>query len=107
METNRERQQVAAMLRESVCSDEYLDTAIANALLDTTGEELRPIADVLADLIDPICHVVGTICDDSYDKSGVYYHELSCGHTCKTDYHEPPAFCDQCGSRIVKEPDGN
>lgn len=57
----------------------------------------------LADLIDPTCHVIGTISQDWSDGSTVYTHELSCGHTCRTDWPEPPAFCDECGARVVSE----
>lgn len=57
---------------------------------------------VLADLIDPTCHVVGTI---SYDWSDgtEYAPELSCGHTCYTHYPDPPAFCDKCGASVVEK----
>ena len=49
------------------------------------------------------CKVVGTISMDWSDGSTVYTHELSCGHTCRTDWPEPPAFCDECGARLVSE----
>lgn len=55
----------------------------------------------LADLIDPTCHVVSTISQDWSDGSTVYVHELSCGHTCRTDWPEPPAYCAECGARVV------
>lgn len=29
-------------------------------------------------------------------------HELSCGHTCYTSLPEPPAYCDECGARVVE-----
>lgn len=57
---------------------------------------------VLADLIDPTCHVVGTISQDWSNGSTVYAHELSCGHTCYTSLPEPPAYCDECGARVVE-----
>jgi hypothetical protein len=59
----------------------------------------------LADLIDPTCHVVGTISQDCSDGSTVYAHELSCGHTCYTSLPEPPAYCDECGARVVSRND--
>lgn len=55
----------------------------------------------LADLIDPTCHVIGTTSQDWSDGSTVYVHELSCGHTCRTDWPEPPAYCAECGARVV------
>ena len=57
----------------------------------------------LADLIDPTCHVIGTTSQDWSDGSTVYTHELSCGHTCRTDWTEPPAFCDECGARVIDD----
>lgn len=49
------------------------------------------------------CKVVGTISMDWSDGSTVYVHELSCGHTCRTDWPEPPAYCAECGARVVSE----
>lgn len=59
--------------------------------------------DRLAYLIDPTCHVIGTTSQDWSDGSTVYTHELSCGHTCHTDWTEPPAFCDECGARVIDD----
>ena len=57
--TSDERREVAARLRESVNTGEYLDEAVANAILQTMGEVHRPIGSVLADLIDPTCSNCG------------------------------------------------
>ena len=57
----------------------------------------------LADLIDPTCNVVGTISMDWSDGLTVYEHELSCGHTCRTVWQNPPAYCDKCGARVVDD----
>ena len=59
----------------------------------------------IADLIDHTCHVVGTFSVEWGDGETIYYHELSCGHTCKTSEPEPPAFCDECGCRVVRDDD--
>lgn len=59
------------------------------------------IFDRLADLIDPTCRVVSTISQDWSDGSTFYAHELSCGHTYTTDWPEPPAYCAECGARVV------
>lgn len=59
----------------------------------------------LANIIDPTCHVVGTISQDWSNGSTVYAHELSCGHTCYTSLPEPPAYCDKCGARVVSGDD--
>lgn len=55
------------------------------------------------DATERTCKVVGTISMDWSDGSTVYEHELSCGHTCHTDWTEPPAFCGECGARVVDE----
>lgn len=57
----------------------------------------------LADLIDPTCHLVGTTLQTWTDGSHAFDHELSCGHTCETVWAKPPAYCPQCGSRVVDE----
>lgn len=51
--TSDERREVAARLRQASHTDSNLDVSIAIAILDTIGEVQRPIAAVLADLIDP------------------------------------------------------
>lgn len=66
----------------------------------------RGILDELADLMDPTCHVVGTISFDLPDGTE-YVHKLSCGHTCYTYCPEPSAFCDKCGCRVTKEEENN
>ena len=50
-----------------------------------------------------VCEVVSTISMDWSDGSTVYWHELSCGHTRETRLPEPPAFCDECGARVVDD----
>lgn len=58
----------------------------------------------LADLIDPTCHLVGTTSEEGlYDGLTIFRHELSCGHTCETVWLEPPAYCDECGARVVDD----
>lgn len=60
---------------------------------------------VLADLIDPTCHLVGTTLQTWTDGTRAFYHELSCGHTCETVWAKPPAFCNECGARVVERGD--
>ena len=57
----------------------------------------------LADLIDPTCEVVGTTSEEGLYGPTIFHHELSCGHTCDTGWHEPPRYCDECGARIVDD----
>lgn len=102
--TSDERREVAARLRQASHTDANLDVTIAIAILDTIGEVHRPIAAVVADLIDPTCHLVGTTSEEGlYDGLTIFRHELSCGHTCETVWLEPPAYCDECGARVVDD----
>ena len=102
--TSDERREVAEKLRHASHTDANLDVTIAIAILDTIGEVHRPIAAVVADLIDPTCHVVGTTSEEGlYDGLTIFRHELSCGHTCETVWLEPPAYCDVCGARVVDD----
>lgn len=104
--TSDERREVAEKLRHASHTDANLDVTIAIAILDTIGEVHRPIAAVVADLIDPTCHLVGTTSEEGlYDGLTIFRHELSCGHTCETVWLEPPAYCDVCGARLVSDDD--
>lgn len=109
MMNNDERQKVAKRLRglrgyeadgKKLCS--------CYDVLDALGIENRIVCsrtgvDRLADLIDPTCHVVGTISQDWSNGPTVYVHGLSCGHASHTSMPEPPAYCDECGARVVDE----
>lgn len=102
--TSDERREVAEKLRHASHTDANLGVTIAIAILDTIGEVHRPIAAVVADLIDPTCHLVGTTSEEGlYDGLTIFRHELSCGHTCETVWLEPPAYCDVCGARVVDD----
>lgn len=102
--TSDERREVAEKLRHASHTDANLDVTIAIAILDTIGEVHRPIAAVVADLIDPTCYLVDTTSEEGlYDGLTIFRHELSCGHTCETVWLEPPAYCDVCGARVVDD----
>lgn len=109
MATSEERREVARKLRELTVCDGVDAFDIAKALrLEAVSRTEYDTESVrrLADLIEPqerTCKVVGTISMDWSDGSTVYSHELSCGHTRKTSMPEPPAFCDECGARVVSE----
>lgn len=100
---------IAASLRELDIHDwyDYADEidSLESIIECNVGQrfESQPWWHRLADLIDPTCKVVGTISMDWSDGSTVYSHELSCGHTRETSMPEPPAFCDECGARVVSE----
>lgn len=57
----------------------------------------------LADLIDPTCHLVETTSEEGVYGPTIFHHELSCGHTCDTAWAEPPAYCCECGCRVVRD----
>ena len=103
--TSDERREVAARLRQASHTDANLDVTIAIAILDTIGEVHRPIAAVVADLIDPTCHVVSeALHTGSFgcEEAGTEF-TLSCGHTVIVDGDFPPGYCDECGARVVDD----
>lgn len=112
MVSSDERREVARKIREYV--DAYGD-GIEDAEMvllgtvwgrDNCGDAVRPTSEaellsMLADLIDPTCHVDGTIKDDWPDGSSTYIHELDCGHDCETMWPSAPAHCPYCGARVI------
>ena len=95
--TSDERREVAEKLRHASHTDVNLDVTIAIAILDTIGEVHRPIAAVVADLIDPTCHMVDT--DHEYEDS------IRCD-VCQMTFNrpwEPFKFCPNCGARVVDD----
>jgi predicted RNA-binding Zn-ribbon protein involved in translation (DUF1610 family) len=99
--TSEERREVAARLRKAADFDEWLDVIINNAIFGVFGEVRHPIADTLADLIDPTCHMVDT--DHEYEDS------IRCD-VCQMTFNrpwEPFKFCPNCGARVVtRDADG-
>lgn len=52
----------------------------------------------VADLIDPTCEVEGSkplYMDDETE------FQLSCGHAVWMTTNEPPAYCTECGARVI------
>lgn len=112
MATDDERREVAAKLRQMSDAHDATEASRVDRALGLEDKAYGTViafdsADIrsLADLIDPTCHVIGTTSQDWSDGSTVYTHDLSCGHTCRTDWTEPPAFCDECGARVVRDDD--
>lgn len=62
------------------------------------------LLDRLADLIDPTCQVssVETYDDELGQLEGWEFH-LTCGHSFQRPWNEPPAYCPECGARVVDE----
>ena len=102
MITDEKRREVAERMRGYDVS-EFKESAIV-PFLDCLGVgylNWREILDSLADLIDPTCHLVGTTSEDGLYGQTIFHHELSCGHTCDTAWTEPPAYCCECGCRVI------
>lgn len=56
----------------------------------------------LAELIDPTCKVssVETYCNEIGQLDGWEFH-LTCGHSFQRQWNEPPAYCPNCGARVM------
>lgn len=117
---SEERRQVAERLHgldAEITRHDTLEIAVDKFIKAVHGEQpfspigprlysvlsLCGLGHVLAAYIDPTCHVVGTISYEWQNGSITYEHELSCGHTCCTDWPEPSRYCQYCGARVVSE----
>lgn len=106
--TSDERRKVAKGLRKLAApgciryAEEFHEELREIVAFDRDGS-FEGVANSLADLIDPTCHLVGTISVDSLGGQTIFSHELSCGHTFNTVWPNPPAFCDECGARVVEK----
>lgn len=58
----------------------------------------------LAGLIDPTCQVsyVETYDGELGQLEGWEFH-LTCGHSFQQPWNEPPAYCPECGARVVDD----
>lgn len=59
------------------------------------------IVERLADLIDPTCEVE----EEERRKEDETEFRLSCGHVADMVTDCPPAFCPECGARVVDDDD--
>lgn len=101
MKISDERREVAARLRKTQGIKAFVESLGG---IDLNGDWYwTDVSRRVADLIDPTCYVIGTTSQDWSDGSTVYTHDLSCGHTCRTDWLEHPAYCDECGARVVDD----
>ncbi len=121
--TSDERREVAERLRKAANFDEWLDLTIENAILGVFGEVRRPIADTLADLIDPTCEmeaagdvpalVKGSLetffCSECGSVPALVKGSLEtffcseCGSPIYNDVN--PSYCLYCGHRVVSDDD--
>lgn len=102
--TSDRRREVAARLRTDVTEEECIDYAVFRIIYDVLGVGGAwgaKAAGILADLIDPTCHLVETIKNEWPDGSTTYLHRLSCGHMCETIHRSSPVFCPYCGARLT------
>ena len=113
--TSEERRKVAAKLRALAdgkfpmdeCSVDDLYMALGMPF-SRGGIEYAAIV-YLADLIDPTCQIgsVEPIEYGEFNQTIGYAFHMTCGHTGLRPYTDmPPAYCDECGARVVSD-DGN
>lgn len=107
--TSEERRDVAWRLRTEVSESECIDYAvfrIINGVLGVNGAWGAKAARILADMIDPTCHVVTTgerrgrpigsacsVCHAPLYPSTAWAHGMR--------------YCSQCGARIVDDVGGD
>ena len=109
--TSDERREVAEKLRHASHTDANLDVTIAIAILDTIGEVHRPIAAVVADLIDPTCHVSDEEVTHQPTLDAMAVHVYTCDRCNSPFYmgdvcmHPKPLYCPYCGARVVRDDD--
>ena len=98
--TSDERREVAEKLRHASHTDVNLDVTIAIAILDTIGEVHRPIAAVVADLIDPTCHNQHPRASDGCFccSECLFLYEP----TDWSAYRNSFLYCPRCGARVVR-----
>ena len=102
MITDEQRREVARKLREPKESLlAYPDEELIRLRRKTGCPLGQDFYEHLADLIDPTCQLVGTTSEDGLYGPTILHHELSCGHTCDTAWTEPPAYCYECGCRVI------
>lgn len=112
--TSEERRKVAAKLRALADGEFPMDECSVDDLYIALGMPF-PRAGIeyaaigyLADLIDPTCKIdsVEPIRYGEFNETIGYEFNLTCGHSIlRACTEEPPAFCDECGARVVSDDD--
>lgn len=100
MTSCKERREVAARLRKTRGIMAFVD-ALG---IDPDGDWCwTDVSRRVADLIDPTCKVssVETYDDELGQLEGWEFH-LTCGHSFQRPWNEPPAYCPECGARVVE-----
>lgn len=100
--TSEERREVAERMRDAAHTDANVDVTIAIAILETIGEVRRPIASVVADLIDPTCTVKlkRVVVDEYYRNTRIIPTCSVCGSPLDGGIGFP-RYCTGCGARVI------
>lgn len=95
-----ERIEIAKRLRKARGIRDFVDVLSVNNDRDCTWKD---VSKRVADLIDPTCKVssVETYDDELGQLEGWEFH-LTCGHSFQRPWNEPPAYCPECGARVVE-----
>lgn len=97
--TSEERREVAERVRKAHGIMAFVDALGIDVDSDWCWTD---VSRRVAGLIDPTCYVVGTTSEEGLYGPTIFHHELSCGHTNDTGWPEPPAYCYECGARVVR-----
>lgn len=111
--TSEERREVAANLRKihlGGANKDLIELMLSDAVgaWHENGISWDYITERLADLIDPTCKIdaVEPIRYGEFNETIGYQFNLTCGHSIlRACTEEPPAFCDECGARVVSDED--
>lgn len=114
--TSEERSKIATRMRDAVCSGEYLDDSIIRAIYEAIGETKLPVGFIIADLVDPTCHMdaISTGEQADYECSEHIMHCSNCsaefGYVLYSEdrgvsMDDKPRFCPHCGARVVSYDD--
>ena len=93
--TSDERIEIAARLRKAHGIMAFVEALGIDLDSDWCWTD---VSKRVADLIDPTCEVEGSkplYMDDETE------FQLSCGHAVWMTTNEPPAYCTECGARVI------
>ena len=93
--TSDERIEIAARLRKAHGIMAFVEALGIDLDSDWAWTD---VSKRVADLIDPTCEVEGSkplYMDDETE------FQLSCGHAVWMTTNEPPAYCTECGARVI------
>lgn len=110
--TSEERLEVAERLREAAIDDGHAGRPYGEQgfqvtlrrIIGTSNPKRPTLYARLADLIDTTCEVrsVETYCNELGQLEGWEFH-LTCGHSFQRPWNEPPAYCPECGARVIDD----